>query len=204
MPFDERSGVKAYDRSGKGNHGTIHGATWVAGRRGAALSFDGVDDYVETQKNMVQLTKTTFSAWLNPSTQLKVYTSVVELVDGVTIRATLFWNHPTANKWQFRIRGATTEGASPAQTVPTGSWHHLVGSYDGTTIRLYYDGVEVGNGTSFTGGIGTYTHPVEIGRAFNQVTYVYTGLIGDVRIYNRVLTAAEVKRLYESERLNPR
>ncbi len=44
--FDEGSGTTATDSSGNGNTGTIYGATWVDGKSGKALSFDGNDDYV--------------------------------------------------------------------------------------------------------------------------------------------------------------
>ncbi len=40
--FDEGSGTIAGDSSGNGNNGTIYGATWVAGKYGQALSFDGI------------------------------------------------------------------------------------------------------------------------------------------------------------------
>jgi len=46
MKFGEGKGNIAYDSSPHGNHGTIHGASWVRGHTGSALSFDGVDDYV--------------------------------------------------------------------------------------------------------------------------------------------------------------
>ncbi|MFQ6057165.1 MAG: hypothetical protein ACE5J9_05430 [Methanosarcinales archaeon] len=45
--FEEGSGNVAVDSSGLGNNGTIYGATWTTGKVGGALSFDGVDDYVE-------------------------------------------------------------------------------------------------------------------------------------------------------------
>jgi hypothetical protein len=47
MHFDEGSGTIAKDDSGYGNDGTIYGAKWVDGKYGKALSFDGVDDYLE-------------------------------------------------------------------------------------------------------------------------------------------------------------
>ncbi|MCK4348903.1 MAG: right-handed parallel beta-helix repeat-containing protein, partial [Thermoplasmatales archaeon] len=45
--FDEGSGSIAYDSSDNDNDGIIHGATWTTGVSGKALSFDGVNDYVE-------------------------------------------------------------------------------------------------------------------------------------------------------------
>jgi hypothetical protein len=44
--FDKGTGTTAYDTSGNNNRGTIYGAQWTTGVSGAALEFDGVDDYV--------------------------------------------------------------------------------------------------------------------------------------------------------------
>lgn len=53
--FDEGSGNIAKDSSGNGYDGIIHGATWVDGKFGKALSFDGVDDYITKPKMRVQV-----------------------------------------------------------------------------------------------------------------------------------------------------
>lgn len=45
--FDEGSGVIATDSSGNGNNGAINGAIWTTGISGSALSFDGIDDFVD-------------------------------------------------------------------------------------------------------------------------------------------------------------
>ena len=48
--MDEGSGNIIYDSSGNGNNGTIYGATWTDGISGTALTFNGVDDYVEVPR----------------------------------------------------------------------------------------------------------------------------------------------------------
>ena len=65
--FNEGSGNIAYDSSGSGNEGTIHGATWVDnGSCEKALSFDGVEDYVETNPATFQSNDITVEAWIYP------------------------------------------------------------------------------------------------------------------------------------------
>jgi Uncharacterized conserved protein len=61
--MDEGSGDKVYDTSGNNNHGTIYGATWVDSPYGKALSFDGVDDYVQTDNPLELSTPLTLIAW---------------------------------------------------------------------------------------------------------------------------------------------
>ena len=65
--LDEGTGSVANDRSGNGNHGTVNGATWVDGRHGMALSFNGVDDYVEMPvvDGLEAMSNMTAAAWIN-------------------------------------------------------------------------------------------------------------------------------------------
>jgi hypothetical protein len=66
--FDEGEGTIAHDYSGNSNDGTIYGATWVDGKVGKALSFDGVDDYVRVNdsSNFDITDAITIEAWIKP------------------------------------------------------------------------------------------------------------------------------------------
>src|SRR5688572_9579321 len=67
--FDEGTGSAAADASGTGNNGTLAGPTWVAGKNGGGLSFDGVNDWVTVaDANSLDLTTAmTLSAWVRPT-----------------------------------------------------------------------------------------------------------------------------------------
>ena len=78
--FNEESGNKAYDSSGNNNHGTLkpdcavgNCPIRVAGKHGSALSFDGMDDYVQTT---VSQDKTTISLWYNPGSEWQFLTKI--------------------------------------------------------------------------------------------------------------------------------
>lgn len=60
--FDEESGFIAKDSSGNGNDGTVY-ATWVAGKYGQALGFDGIDDYAFASN--IKTDYITIQAWVN-------------------------------------------------------------------------------------------------------------------------------------------
>ena len=62
--FDEGAGSTAYDSTVRNNDGTIYGATYVTGKYNSALSFDGVNDYVQAT---VTQEKTTYSLWIKPA-----------------------------------------------------------------------------------------------------------------------------------------
>jgi hypothetical protein len=66
--FDEGRGTIAADSSPHGHHGTIHGATWVPGRIGPALAFDGVNSYVQVARDpsLDSLSGLTMAGWIYP------------------------------------------------------------------------------------------------------------------------------------------
>ena len=67
--FNEGTGTIAGDSSGNGNTGTINGATWVDGKYGKALSFNGVNNYVEIGDTLdPQLSDFTFISWIKTAT----------------------------------------------------------------------------------------------------------------------------------------
>jgi hypothetical protein len=79
-PFDAGSGRTAVDASGEGNTGEIRGATWVAGRFGRALRFDGVDSVVRVPpSSSLGLTSAmTLSAWIRPDQRQEGWRTIVQ------------------------------------------------------------------------------------------------------------------------------
>jgi hypothetical protein len=77
-----------------------------------------------------------------------------------------------------------------------GQWHHVVGTYDGSKVRLYLDGAEVGAGTPTTISIYYTEGDLSIGRY--GTSWYYSGLIDEVVIYDRALSPEEIKQRYSS------
>ena len=75
--------------------------------------------------------------------------------------------------------------------VPTNAWTHLAATYDGSTLRFYVNGVQVGSKTGVS-AIAASTGSLRIGGNGVWGEY-FRGLIDDVRIYNRPLTASEIQ-----------
>ncbi|MGQ3685877.1 MAG: LamG domain-containing protein, partial [Candidatus Loosdrechtia sp.] len=76
------------------------------------------------------------------------------------------------------------------------AWHHLVGVYNGSTLKLYVNGTEV-NSIAASGSLDTSTYPLRIGtRAVDPVNRYFKGSIDEVRVYNRALSEQEVQSLY--------
>lgn len=98
--------------------------------------------------------------------------------------------------------GTPNVDVAGSTAVNAGQWYHIAASGDGTTARLYLDGVEVGSGL-FTGFAAPWTRFVRLGSAgagaadagFGTNTLFFDGLIDDARFYDRTLTKAEITHL---------
>jgi hypothetical protein len=83
-----------------------------------------------------------------------------------------------------------------------GQWHHVAGTYDGQTVRLYIDGQQLGNGTTGAGALG-YGLPAGNDLTIGNVPVphgasYFDGSIDELSIYNRALTAAEIQAIYHA------
>lgn len=86
-------------------------------------------------------------------------------------------------------------------TLTPGTWYHLVLTYNGTTLKSYFNGSEVNvGGTAASGnGTGTWTDTFIVGKDYTANSgsdYFYGGMLDDIAVFNRALTAAEVTTLY--------
>ena len=195
--FDEGSGSVAHDTSGSGYNGTVTGATWTTGKINTGLSFNGSTSAVATAG--IALGNTfSVSAWVNPAaTTQGGYSRILETqyngglylgVDG------------SGTKYKFIVNtgnGATggcgsAYGCAEGGTIATG-WHLVIGTYDGMTAKLYVDGVLVGSETFAAPGNTNY--PLYVGRYYASNGYGWNGVLDEVRVYNRALSAAEIGRL---------
>lgn len=80
---------------------------------------------------------------------------------------------------------------SGSQIPTTGAWHHVAFVTDGSAWQYYLDGTLRKSGT-FAVALNTVTNDVEIGARHDIATGYFDGMLDEVRIYNRALTAAEV------------
>lgn len=85
-------------------------------------------------------------------------------------------------------------------TVPLNQWSNVTVTYDGTTVNVYLNNVNVGSQTRTLVNQGSSTPQMEIGSAslMDGGPDYYTGNIDDVRVYTRALSPSEVSELYSS------
>lgn len=190
--FEEASGTTATDVSGTGNHGTLAGPTRTAnGRFGRALTFDGINDVV-TVADAASLdgARVTVEAWLYPTALSGWRTAVIKEAPGGMVYS-LYAHDNQPNPAMTISVGGVDSSASGTSTLPLNTWSHLAGTYDGTTVRLFVNGVQVAT-RAVPGPLTPSANPLRIGG--NSVWGEYfSGRIDEVRVYNRVLTAAEIQ-----------
>lgn len=196
MHFNELSGSTAYDLSGYNNNGTIYGATRVQEGFGRALSFDGVDDYVEIPDapSLQIINQLTIIAWIN-ETGRKPIAKIVSRRSG-----SYFYFLGIDNGKPY---GGVGDGLSHSITIksftmPLNEWHYLAFVYDDNNNKmyLYYDGIlkETVNTTiSLPAKIGV---KLSIGADFEGTQSFFNGLIDEVLIYNRALSESEIRAIY--------
>ena len=191
--FDEGSGTQVQDASGSGNVGTLSGATWTtSGKFGNALSFDGINDWVTVNdSSSLDLTNgMTLEAWVRPAVRTAWNTVIFKEMPGdhaYVLYATDYGDVPIVG-----IRQAgTIHAAGGNAPTPVSTWTHLAATYDGASLRLYQNGALVRT-TAVSGPIDISQGPLRIGG--NGIwSEWFGGLIDEVRIYNRALTATEIQ-----------
>jgi len=205
LPLDDGSGLVASDVSGNDNDGTLVGGplfeTETPNGSAFALRFDGVDDYIDLGTLDVAGTGLTLAAWFNADSypgrardpRLISKALGVSGNDHVFMLSTIRSGTAIRLRARVRVGGVTTTLIASSGDLATGVWQHGAVTHDGTTLRLYLNGVEVGN----TGLVGLVdidpTIPVVVGaQPPGAGERFFVGLIDDVQIEQRALSVTEL------------
>jgi len=184
----------ATDNSGNGNNGTIYGATWVDGISGKALRFDGVDDYVSTA-DIDLAGDFTFELWIKRNKVSGQY--LISKHGGGYTGYSLALDTLQSNS----IRGFYGNGYSWQDVEATGIswktnvWYHIVFTKAGTNLKIFLDGTEAGSAIG-SGSTVLNNNNLTTGSAFSLEGW-FNGTIDEVHIYNRALSADEIKAHYD-------
>jgi len=192
--FDEISGTQAADSSGQGNTGTLqNGPAWASGRLDGSLSFDGVDDAVNVGQSGFGLEAgATIALWLCPTGTATVYQTL--LVRGLVNPFLLQISKTTG---QIRAGIRTTGGTSyllSQTTLSSDQWYHVALTYKSGERVLYINGTS-DIADAQTGNLPASTNSTTLGS--NGSGEFFKGRLDEVRIYNRPLSSAEVKALFD-------
>lgn len=200
--FDEADGTVAIDGSGAGNHGQFAGAlassaVRVAGKRGQALALDGAAYVVvPASPSLDAITReVSLCAW--------VYATSWRMLEDIITRQR---NRGSTEHYGLAVLGdgrpdfflAAAGEPTGTGAVPLNRWVHLAATFDGRNANLYVDGARVA-ASVVDNLLAADVSPLIIGGNQNDASGVvdetWRGLLDDVRLYDRALTAAEVATL---------
>jgi len=203
--FDEGSGSVVEDSSGNGNDGEIYGATWVEGKYGYGLRFDGVDDKVKLPYSVINgLTDVTSEFWIKTTDDCAgIITGANSISDNEYL---IYWNYATETHPHIKQHIKNEINRIPINTITHGNWHHITVVREISKVSVYVDGAFEGLWTNAPTGILTIDPSgLWIGGEQDSVggdweaNQQFNGVIDEVRIYNRALTADEIKSHYEGK-----
>jgi hypothetical protein len=197
-PFDKDEGSRVADASGKGHDGRVRGSRWTAeGKVGGAFAFGG-SDYVEMGYQPAG-SEITLAAWIKPA--------------NTGVGFFLGTHYSESSLWMLTVEGpygppkqcarigynTGTEGEALFGTsnVQDGQWHHVAATIDAKGAKLYVDGV-LENQNSVPGNWKGAN--AAIGRSLTGSPGFYSGLVDEVMIFHRPLTAAEIKQVYNAQK----
>ena len=198
----------ATDSSGNSNNGVITGAIYTADSADGSLfslDFDGVDDGVSLGTLDVSGTGLTLAAWVNAETfpgtaqdpRIISKASGTAEDDHVFMLGTIKQGNETTLRGRLRVNGVThTLIADEGVSLVTGTWYHAALVHDGSQMKLYLNGEEVG-GKSIAGSIDQ-DNTVEVAIGKNpDGSRNWDGLIDEVLIIERSLSAVELAGIVE-------
>jgi hypothetical protein len=184
------------DLSGRGNVGTVSGATWInGGRFGKALSFNGTSSRI-TVPDSASLDLSgamTLAAWVYPTAAMGDRRVVIVKERPGSNAYHLHASSGNAGKALTGIFSTAWNRLWGASALPVNRWTHLAATYDGARQRLFVNGVQVASRTQ-TGAIATSGSPLRIGADGARGEHFF-GRIDEVRIYNRALSSSEVQTI---------
>jgi hypothetical protein len=202
----------ANDAKGTNNGTLVNGATFAPGKTGSAFSLGGVNDYIEVPDapSLNPVNALTVEAWYQPTISFKGNGANAIVDKGYASHSPPFYQYhlfvvgnqgwgssSAAFGFWVAAGGNSYYALTPGTNWTPGFWYHLTGAYDGSAVKIYVNGVLIASSPA-SGTMTDYGRPLRIG-AFDNLSGSdsYTpGLVDEVAIYNRALTANEIAALY--------
>jgi hypothetical protein len=197
----ETSGSSAKDQTGAHdgtytNGPTLGQASLLAGDTASkAVLFDGVNDHVRipTSESLSPPTRITAEAWIKPTSLpgAGAFASILTKPESYSLQ----FNGP---RLEFTIiqAGVRKRLQAPSGAIAAGSTYHVVGTYDGTTQRLYVNGAQVAS-TPLAGGITVNNNALYLG-SWGGTDEFFKGTLDEAAVYPSVLSAARVTSHYQA------
>lgn len=213
--FGEASGAVATDESANGNHGSYINSPSL-GQEGAlvdlnsAVRLDGTNDYatVSNSTSLNAANAITMEAWVKPQGPGLFGSPRPILLKSFTSHASPYYQYGLfiydtgATGKRIRVALANLGSFNPVDiTVDWAyeAWQHIAATWDGSTVRVYYNGEEVGVALR-SGSIFGYSTPLTIGCYENlpkESDYCLNGSVDEAVVYPAALSASTIRMHYD-------
>jgi hypothetical protein len=210
--FDEGAADFTADSSGLGNNGTlIGGVNWTTGVTGSALTFDGTTGEVNVPASpALAPANITVQAWVKRPGSPGTFRYVIDKgYNGCVTGSYGLYTGSTGGLFFYVASpDGTTTVLSPDATsnaVWDDQWHLVTGTYDGSALRIYVDGQQVGSGTPLSTPIayGLPNNDLYFGSYLGCAGLDYPGVMDNVEIWNRALSPGDVASQPRALTLSP-
>lgn len=204
--FDETSGTEASDASGNDRDGAVSGASWTTGGK-----IEGALDFEKDSNQHVNMggldvggSALTLMAWVKPESVYgdgngNQYARILAKSHAWSLAGAYWVLGCSSRGMEFGLKtGADTNAAatvlaSTATLLTNNLWGHLAATYDGSTMRIYHNGVEIKSGAK----TGTITASpgalVYVGSDPNNSAGAFDGIIDEVKVFTQTLSQAEIQ-----------
>ncbi len=197
------------DLEGLSNPSSVSGVTFVPGRVASGFTF-GQNGYIEIpSSSSLNNQQFTVSAWVRPDgagpNNDDFGSVVVQKASGLGTgeAAVALWWRATDGRFSLASGSTSTQRVVSQNAFPTGTFYHVVGTYDGATLKLYVNGALEAQ-LSKTGSVSYTSVPWTIGSSYSEVRAAgfprtWNGVIDEVQIFNRSLTGAEIQGIVSAD-----
>lgn len=180
-----------------GENFTLTNSPSYSGNNNGFFTFNGTNSYAVAANNTLLDTQTpTVEVWVktNATTQTGFWFEK----GSVNSQYALFQEGANI-QWRMNIGGITNLSTTTATYMNISSWYQVVGTYISGSRLLYINGVQV-NSDAQTGTIATNTSGMYVGAYGTGTGYYYNGSLSICRVYNRVLSSAEIRQNFNAQR----
>jgi hypothetical protein len=200
-------GANFYDKSGRNNTGVASSTpTKLIGRIGQGITIGGGsgDGIYATVANLPSgSSPRTISAWFKPTTDNDITLAGVfgypynGYGGGTNMWFEVKYSDAGDDKFGFHLYNTHYLSTN---TFPINKWYHLVALYTGSVLRLYVNGaLEIEQTVALNTSVNPSGYNFNIhGRVNQYVDAMRGGTLDDLRIWNRALSATEIKQLYNA------
>ena len=195
--FNDGSGTIASDSSGNGNNGTLEGSpvpSWTTGINGGALSFNGINDYVDIPNSpslQIGGNAITLAFWADISNVVNFNPILTKDNIGNNRDWDVYVQGSVVN-FLATIGGNLIDINTSPYTISSNTWYYIVCVYNGNQMLIYVNGSLI-TSYSVTGNLLGHTDDVRIGTDWGTTGRFAAATVENVQIYNRALSASEIQ-----------